>query len=117
MSAPAAGRRRIPYIRRCEVRENGAAPLSGLICNLSVLGAYIALEEIPPTGVLVDLEFRLPQNERPVRVRAQITWENPFQDNPIHGLPPGCGMRFLTLSADDERRIDALIQSYRPPVR
>jgi hypothetical protein len=99
------------------VQENGGSALSGLICNLSALGAYIALEPIPPSGAVVMLSFRLPSNERPIRVESQVTWENPNQDNPIHGLPPGCGLRFLALGSDDRRRIDQLIDDYVPPIR
>jgi hypothetical protein len=99
------------------MREDGGAPLAGLICNLSALGAYVAIEPIPPSGATVMLTFRLPSSVRPVRVESQVTWENPHQDNPIHGLPPGCGVRFLGLSADDRRRIDGLIDDYVPPIR
>jgi hypothetical protein len=77
----------------------------------------VALEPVLPSGARVTLSFRLPQNERPVRVESQVTWENPHQDNPIHGLPPGCGLRFLSLSLDDRRRIDGLIDDYVSPIR
>jgi uncharacterized protein (TIGR02266 family) len=117
MTRSPSGRRRIPYVRRCEVQENGGSALSGLICNLSALGAYVALEPIPPSGATVMLSFRLPRNVRPVRVESQVTWENPHQDNPIHGLPPGCGLRFLSLSPEDRRRIDGLIDDYIPLIR
>jgi len=111
------GRRRIPYVRRCSVQENGGSPLTGLICNLSALGAYVALEPIPPSGAMVTLSFKLPRSAKPVQVESQVTWENPNQDNPIHGLPPGCGLRFLGLSPEDRRRIDVLIDEYVPPIR
>lgn len=117
MTRSPTGRRRIPYVRRCEVKEDGGTALDGLICNLSALGAYVALQPIPPSGATVMLSFRVPHSVRPIRVESQVTWENPNQDNPIHGLPPGCGLRFLSLSDEDRRRIDGLIDDYVPPIR
>jgi len=110
------GRRRVPFVRRCELRA-GEDRREGLLCNISPLGAYVSLDSIPQVGAVVELSFGVPQNELPVVVEAQVTWDNPYQDNPLHGLPPGCGLRFLSLTATDKKRIDRLIDEYVSPIR
>jgi uncharacterized protein (TIGR02266 family) len=116
MTRPTPGQQRVPYVRRCEL-STGDQTLEGLICNISVLGAYVSLETIPSIGSVFELRFGLPESEKPVVVEAQVTWDNPLQDNPLHGLPPGCGVRFLDLSPVDKRRIHRVIDGYVPPIR
>jgi len=106
---PYTGFTRIPYAQRCRVRR-GNERLTGVLCNISVLGVYATLDVIPEPGEIVEIAFPLPATHEWVRARAQVTWRNLDEPRRAHGLPPGCGMRFEALSANDERLIAGLVE-------
>lgn len=111
---PQSGQLRVPFVRRCQL-ETLSGRVEVIVCNLSIEGAYAAVEPIPLIGDVVQLSFPLPGSELPVRVEAEVCWRNSTQHHKVHGLPPGCGLRFLNLSPTDQERIDAFVQSYREP--
>ncbi len=111
---PQSGQLRVPFVRRCHL-ETLRGRVEVVLCNLSVEGAYAAAEPIPLIGDVVQLRFELPGSELPVQVEAEVCWRNSAQHHKVHSLPPGCGLRFLTLSALDQSRIEAYVRSYREP--
>ena len=105
---------RVPYVRRCRV-ERGSGLQDALCCNISVEGVYLGIHPIPPVGERVLLRFELPGNEIPIVVEAEVCWENSAQLHKVHSLPPGCGLRFLSLPGSDRERIADLVKEYREP--
>ena len=108
--------KRIPYIQKCIVRSPGSE-LTGVLCNLSVAGAYVGMEPIPNVGDIVSVEFLLPGNDVAVVVDAQFIWRNAMRKSPIHSLPVGGGARFFGLGVNERRRLEEAIRSYTPPIR
>ena len=108
--------KRIPLIRKCTVRHGDTA-VTGLLCNMSVAGAYVGMEPIPNVGDIVSLEFLLPGNDVPVVIDAQFIWRNALRKSPIHSLPVGGGARFFGLGVSERRRLEQAIRSYIPPIR
>ena len=108
--------KRIPLIRKCIVRS-GDTEVTGLLCNMSVAGAYVGMEPIPNVGDIVSLEFLLPGNDEPVVVAAQFIWRNAVRRSPIHSLPVGGGATFVGLGMNERRRLEEMIRSYIPPIR
>lgn len=108
--------KRIPFIRTCIVRSPGSE-MTGVLCNMSVAGAYVGMEPIPNVGDIVSLEFLLPGNDLPVVVDAQFIWRNAVRKSLIHSLPVGGGARFFGLGDDERRRLELAIRSYIPPIR
>ena len=47
--------KRIPLIRKCIVRSP-STEMTGILCNMSVAGAYVGMEPIPNVGDELDLE-------------------------------------------------------------
>ncbi len=108
---PHSGFTRIPYTQRCRLRR-GEQQVSGLLCNISVLGVYVALAEPPDVDEVVDLEFPLPGSDEPVVARAIVTWQNAEEPQKADGLPPGCGLRFSAVDPGDAARIEAIVAEY-----
>lgn len=104
--------RRIPLMRNCwlvfaEGREHPA-----FLVNLSVVGAYVAIDEAPPLGQRLSCRFSFPGNSLEVDAAGVVVWLNPRQQHPVHSLPPGIGLRFEELSEPNRARIEAFIRDH-----
>jgi Tfp pilus assembly protein PilZ len=108
---PHSGLIRIPYVQPC-LLVGGDAAWEGVICNLSLLGAYVAADPIPPKADRVRLLFKVPREEQPLEAPCEVVWENPQEPSRAEGLPPGCGLRFTELSQSARGRIEELILEY-----
>jgi len=108
---------RIPYVRRC-VLWRGGRRVDATLCNLSVLGVYLTFPRptrvnVPQPGEIVHIAFLLPGDQRPVGSAALVTWQNLAGIERFEGLPPGCGLRFTSLSSDDHHRIGEVVHDYQ----
>lgn len=117
MAPPAEERRaggalRVPFVRRCSVEFEEGAAASAFIVNINVLGAYLALDEMPRLGQRVVCRFRLPETEQEVALEGVVAWTNPRQQHPVHSLPPGFGVGFRNLSDENRSRIEAIVRDY-----
>ncbi len=103
---------RVPFVRRCSLAFDDGRAGSAFIVNINVLGAYLAFDEQPALGQHCACRFSLPDSSRDVHVTGVVAWLNPRQQHPVHSLPPGFGLRFSDLSADDRVRIEAIVRDY-----
>jgi len=108
----AGGAIRVPFVRRCEVECDGAAPVSAFIVNINVLGAYVALDTMPALGREVVCRFQLPGREAELQVAGVVAWTNPRQEHPVHSLPPGFGVAFRGLPDAARDRIEEIVFDY-----
>ena len=106
---PASGRWRVPLLRRCRLRVPGDE-ITGIVCNLGMLGAYLAVEPVPSVATRVELSFQLPWRDDPLIIEAKVIWSN--SDGRARGLPPGCGVEFLVTAAEDVRGIATLVRAF-----
>lgn len=113
---PRSGFTRIPCVQACQVTSGGRAR-AGMLCNLSVLGVYLHLEELPEIGDSLAIEFALPDGGGMVAADAVVTWVNDTPPESADALPPGCGLRFTALAPGDVRRIAALVAAFREEPR
>jgi hypothetical protein len=107
---PRSGLLRIPFMRRCAI----VGPMGrqqGLICDISTAGAYVRLHGELDPGATVQLSFEIFTGEQPVVVEAAVMWQN-ADPRRVPELPPGCGLRFVQMSARDEARVAALVKGY-----
>jgi hypothetical protein len=109
-SPPHAGPRRVPYMRYGQL-TTGAATLDILICNLSRLGAYVAVQPRPEVGDDISLSFVAPDGTA-LDVKAIVTWRSPDPPSESNPLPPGCGIRFASLSKMDEARLRSIVDTF-----
>jgi uncharacterized protein (TIGR02266 family) len=108
---PYSGVTRIPYVQPCQLMtETGDA--RGVVCNVSTLGVYVAVDTIPPFESRVRVSFGLPQTSEPFEVECEVAWVNPDEPMEVESLPTGCGLRFLALPEEMRLRIERLIEEY-----
>ncbi len=109
---PYSGQRRIPFVTSCTLFTDSATSSYGVLCNLSLSGAFVAVEPTPPLKTRLRLAFSLPRIARPVVILCEVAWINPKGAAARDGLPPGCGLRFISLAQEALVRIGALIDEY-----
>jgi Tfp pilus assembly protein PilZ len=113
INQPFSGAKRISFVQGCRLLD-GAAEVEGTIRNISVLGVYLHVDPVPKVGERLGLRFELPDGAGAVEVEAEVAWRNSVQRHKVSSLPPGCGLRFLSLSDGDEGRIEALVRRPAP---
>src|SRR6186713_1229375 len=102
---------RIPLAQSCEVEHDGERHRA-LVCNLSILGAYVHTPSPPPRDSRVTLTFELPDDGPEVRAAGSVTWVHDAPEDGPTSLPRGFGLRFLTAAPDDLRRIAILVAGF-----
>lgn len=104
---------RVPFVRRCALVFDDGAAATAFLVNINVLGVYIAHDEMPRMGQGVRVQFSFPDSERELALDGAVAWLNPRQQHPVHSLPPGFGVQFLEVPAEDARRIERVITDYK----
>jgi Tfp pilus assembly protein PilZ len=99
---------RVPLQESCRLEGAGLAA-AGALCNLSLGGAYVAVDPVPRVGENVLLSFALPGRAGPIAVDAVVCWDNSGRQAP--GLPSGCGLEFLAPAWADRLRIEATVRA------
>lgn len=82
---------------------------SEFACNINEGGIFIETDSPPEQGSSVDLQFRLPGSDEPVRARGIVV-------RVTHGDasdPPGIGIEFEELDGSTRDRIDELVRRLR----
>lgn len=121
---------RVPFVRRCLVERPGVPPCSAFLVNISRLGAYVAvgdvpvlgesetahgalpLADLPVAGEAVTCRFRTAEGAAEVSVAGVVAWLRPRQQHPVHSMPPGFGVQFARLGQEAEAGIEAVIAAY-----
>jgi Tfp pilus assembly protein PilZ len=109
---PHSGFTRVPYVQPCTITGDGGATTRGVICNISLLGLYVAVDPIPPFGADVALTMPLPGAESAVTLPATVAWINPDEPLEVESLPTGCGLRFVQLDDDVAQGITGLVEDF-----
>jgi len=72
-------------------------------------GIFVETDTPPVAGTPVDLQFRLPGEEEPIRAHGVVV--HVTEGSP--GEPRGVGIEFEELTSETRRRIDALVRKLR----
>jgi len=107
-----SGALRVPFVRRCSLEFDGSPSLDAFIVNINVLGAYVAVDEMPRLGQALVCRFQIPDPDQEVAVEGVVAWTNPQQQHPVHSLPPGFGLSFRGLSPESRVSIERVIADY-----
>jgi hypothetical protein len=97
----------------CDVETDDGRHLDATVCNLSLTGAYLAMSPVPEIGRTLHVTFCLPGATTPIACDAMVAWQNRpsaiFTElgGATTGLPPGCGVRFIGVSPNDEQSLRA----------
>lgn len=108
---PFTGRVRIPFITACTLSGRFGIR-HGSTCNLSILGVYVAIDQIPALGTRGRVRFQLPGGQGDFDTSFKVTWQNPDVPNRVRALPPGCGLLFDQLSPGEEQVLVGLVGDY-----
>ncbi|MBN2715533.1 MAG: TIGR02266 family protein [Deltaproteobacteria bacterium] len=85
---------------------------TGFTTDISSGGLFVATYDAPQIGHLVNLNFRLPSG--PVMsIDGEVCWCREYNEM-TPDTPPGVGVRFLHLSADDAQNINAYMKHVQP---
>jgi Tfp pilus assembly protein PilZ len=109
---PVRGMVRVPFVRRCQIEFAGGRTTTAFIVNLNVLGAYIAMDELPPLGEAITFRFQPPHKDCEVVLQGAVTWLNPRQQHPVHSLPPGFGVKLQPPTGEDRRCVEEVVEDY-----
>lgn len=109
---PFTGRARIPLITACTLTGRFGTR-QGSLCNLSVLGVYVALEDMPALGAHGSISFHLPGVSEEFRSDVKVCWQNPEFPARAQALPPGCGLCFENLGAEQEEVLLGVVSDYQ----
>ena len=109
---PFTGRARIPLITACTLTGRFGSR-HGSLCNLSVLGIYVALEDMPAMGARGRISFLLPGASEEFRADVRVCWQNPAFPARALALPPGCGLCFENLGVREEELLMRVVSDYQ----
>ncbi|MES1207464.1 MAG: TIGR02266 family protein [Pseudomonadota bacterium] len=70
--------------------------------NIGAGGVFVATEQVadaqlPQVGTRLALKLQLPQQDRPMSVRAEVRWTRSGDPTPADPRSPGMGLRFVDL--------------------
>jgi hypothetical protein len=108
---PPSGKARIPFVAPC-IFTGETKEFRGTLCNLSTLGAFVALDRLPRQGEKGTVRFGVPGIAGDFKVDASVAWLNPEYPRRMRALPPGCGLAFENLSPIDEAILTTVVESY-----
>jgi uncharacterized protein (TIGR02266 family) len=85
---------------------------TGFTTDISTGGLFVATYDAPEVGHVVNLNFHLPDG--PVMsVDGQVRWSREYNES-SPDIPPGVGVRFIHLSSEDAREINAYMKKVQP---
>ncbi|HTO55132.1 MAG TPA: TIGR02266 family protein [Myxococcota bacterium] len=104
--------------RRHSERQNIKIPVdysavdaffSEFTTNINEGGMFIETENPPTLDSMVQLQVRLPDLERPIKLGGRVAW---ISDGKA-GSPPGMGIEFQDMSPDLRQTINDLVRRLR----
>lgn len=84
--------------------------LQGHIYNISVTGAFLEIATPPEKDETMELSFQLPNNDEHFVCRAVSTWRVLPHESSAMRSPPGCGVRFLQLTPQQNALLEDLVE-------
>lgn len=76
--------------------------------NISMGGLFISTHHILDLETSVELEFQLPNGQRPIQCRGEVIWNSTSHPERAGGQP-GIGVRLLSLGFSDLRSLEKFI--------
>jgi uncharacterized protein (TIGR02266 family) len=80
---------------------------TGLACNISEGGLFVATYQHHPVGTQLTVRFTLPGRERAIETPVEVCW---IRDARSSTLPTGMGLRFLDLGGADLLAVTDFVQ-------
>lgn len=95
-----------------EVRAGTDAVRTQVTRDIGLGGAFIAMEDPPGVGAVLDLVFHFAGEANPIAAKAAVRHTIDSFLSRVIGSPPGAGVEFTELELQDERALVRLIQGW-----
>lgn len=93
------------------VYNAGNALVNSYLGNIGVGGVFIPTENPMGSGTRFHMKITLPNGEQDLEVTCEVVWIREKEiKTPSGKFPPGMGVKFLTLSQEDKRKIERFIK-------
>jgi len=89
--------------------ESDSTFYTGLTQNISTGGIFLATHQPKKVGDHVRVRFSLPGSDHMIVVDTEVRWLRHSSSLHRSDGPPGMGLRFLALPADDAERIQQFV--------
>ena len=87
---------------------------TGFTENISNGGIFVATHTPAKVGEEVPLSFKLPNTNHVIKTKGTVQWNRDF--NKVYpDTHPGMGLKFISLSKEDEHIINEYIRNVREP--
>lgn len=87
---------------------------SNYVMNLSKGGVFIQSDSPHPIGTEIHLTFTLPELNTTIQVNGEVAWTYDIQRG-TSAILPGMGIRFIDLSPEDKKQLEATIENLSSP--
>ena len=100
-----------PFVAPCRVLEEpGPRPLGGYLTDLSLRGAQVSTQGLPPAPeAAVVLEVRLGTEPAATRLPARVKWVRAAERGDWHAF----GLTFEAIDAAGQRALEAVVEDFR----
>jgi uncharacterized protein (TIGR02266 family) len=85
---------------------------AGFAENISSGGLFIATHVLKPTGEKLEISVNLPDKPKPIRCAGEVRWVREYSER--SNVPPGLGIRFIGLPAEDAEAIEQFLKNREP---
>lgn len=103
---------RIPMIHRATAHYRGETE-EVFVIDVALAGVFIERKEPLPINEELEIEFRVPGNELPIKARCRVAWCRkkgaPLQTKT---LPTGIGLHFIEIADSDMARLRDHVVAY-----
>jgi uncharacterized protein (TIGR02266 family) len=82
---------------------------TGFTQDISEGGLFVASDNLLPMGTMVELQFSIADGKPPIAARGEVRWTRMHGAGTRDDAPAGMGLRFVMLTDDDKRRIEAFV--------
>mgnify|MGYP002641960609 FL=1 len=104
-------RREIRVLLNIEVDySSGDTFLFAYITDMSTKGIFIHTNTPEAVGTMLNLEFTIPGESKPLTVEGVVMWVNTYQPGDFDNLNPGMGVRFAEVQQSDQVKISSLVK-------
>lgn len=98
---------RVPCAHKIQV-QNTADLKKFYIHNISGGGIYVTSEDYLPVGSSIEIDIFVEEGQRSQRLKGVVAWVN---TKDIQGLPPGMGIKFASLTSEQEAFLKEVIHA------
>lgn len=101
-----------PLVLKALVEVDGEA-FEGYLTNVSVGGAFLAIDVPPSIDAEISLRAQLPWSLGELKTRARVVWRNdPSSSSSVKAPIAGVGLAFTTLEEGSEQALTAYLERF-----